>query len=99
MNINFPPVDAHYIKTMVEDGFYSNATELVRDAVRRLREQADGKYNRLMAALEVGERDLREGRVVPCTQELLDEMERQALADMNAGKTFGPFDPNVCGDE
>ena len=33
MNINFPPVDAGYIKTKVESGYYSNATEMVRDAV------------------------------------------------------------------
>lgn len=35
MNINFPPVDESYIKAKIDDGFYSNATELVRDAVRR----------------------------------------------------------------
>jgi antitoxin ParD1/3/4 len=43
MNINFPSVDENYIKRMVEDGFYSNATELVRDAVRRMREQDGDK--------------------------------------------------------
>jgi len=43
MNIVFPAMDESYIKAKVEDGFYSNATELVRDAVRRLREQDDSK--------------------------------------------------------
>ncbi len=61
MNVVFPPVDESYIKAKIDDGFYSNATELVRDAVRRLREQDDGKYARLMAALEVGEQAIREG--------------------------------------
>jgi len=37
MNVNFPAVDEIYIKQKVESGFYSNATELVRDAVRRMR--------------------------------------------------------------
>ena len=41
MNIMFPPLDNSYIKAKVRDGFYSNATELVRDAVRRLREFDD----------------------------------------------------------
>ena len=41
MNIMFPPVDNSYIKAKVRDGFYSNATELVRDTVRRLREFDD----------------------------------------------------------
>ncbi|KAF0101739.1 MAG: hypothetical protein FD163_1196 [Hyphomonadaceae bacterium] len=39
MNINFPPVDEKFIKSKIENGYYSNATELVRDAVRRLREK------------------------------------------------------------
>ena len=51
MNIIFPPVDDGYIKTKVESGYYSNATEMVRDAVRRMREQ-DDQHARLLAALE-----------------------------------------------
>ncbi len=50
MNINFPTMDEGYIKEMVESGYYSNATELVRDAVRRLRESDAVKRERLMAA-------------------------------------------------
>ena len=63
MNINFPPVDAGYIKTKVESGYYSNATEMVRDAVRRMREQ-DDHHGRLLAALEIGEHDIAAGRTV-----------------------------------
>jgi antitoxin ParD1/3/4 len=77
MNINFPPVDAGYIKTKVESGYYSNATEMVRDAVRRMREQ-DDQHGRLLAALEAGERDIAEGRTVPYTQDLLKEIELEA---------------------
>lgn len=64
MNINFPPVDDGYIKAKVESGYYSNATEMVRDAVRRMREQ-DDRHNRLLAALEIGERDIAAGHTVP----------------------------------
>ena len=93
MNIQFPPVDESYIKAKVEDGFYSNATELVRDAVRRLREIDDQKYDRLMAALEVGEQALREGRVVPYTPELLDEIDQEAV--QHAAERRKP-NPDVC---
>ncbi len=55
MNVIFDPVDESYIKAKIEDGFYSNATEFVRDAVRRLREYDDAKYTRLMNARELGE--------------------------------------------
>lgn len=44
MNIVFPPVDESYIKAKIDDGYYTNATELVRDAVRRLREMDDNRY-------------------------------------------------------
>ena len=77
MNINFPPVDAGYIKTKVESGFYSNATEMVRDAVRRMREQ-DDQHGRLLAALETGERDIDAGRTVPYTPDLLKQIEQEA---------------------
>jgi antitoxin ParD1/3/4 len=77
MNINFPPVDAGYIKTKVEGGYYSNATEMVRDAVRRMREQ-DDHHGRLLAALEIGERDIAAGRTVPYTPDLLTQIEQEA---------------------
>jgi len=77
MNINFPPVDDGYIKSKVESGYYSNATEMVRDAVRRMREQ-DGHHGRLLAALEIGERDIAAGRTVSYTPELLQQVEQEA---------------------
>ena len=77
MNINFPPVDTGYIKTKVESGYYSNATEMVRDAVRRMREQ-DDHHGRLLAALEIGERDIAAGRTVPYTPDLLKQIEQEA---------------------
>lgn len=93
MNVNFPPVDENYIKAKINAGFYSNATELVRDAVRRLREQDDGLYVRLMAALEVGKRAMREGRTVPYTPQLLDQIEQNAR---NKAAEGTEPNPDVC---
>lgn len=79
MNINFPLVDKKFIKAKIAEGFYNNATELVRDAVHRLREQDDSsKYARLMTALDVGERAIREGRTMSYTPELLNQIEQDA---------------------
>ena len=86
-------MDESYIKAKVEDGFYSNATELVRDAVRRLREADDQRYDRLIAALEVGEKALRDGRVVPYTPKFLDECADEARKMVEKG--IAP-DPDVC---
>jgi antitoxin ParD1/3/4 len=91
MNVNFPPVDDRYIKAKVESGYYSNATEMVCDAVRRMREQ-DTQHGRLLTALEIGERDVVAGRTVPYTPELLKQIEKEART-----QTFNnhPPDPDV----
>jgi antitoxin ParD1/3/4 len=93
MNINFPPVDESYIKAKIADGFYSNAAELVRDAVRRLREQDDNKHARLKAALEVGQQAIREGRTALYTPELLDQIEQEARQHAAEGRKPNP---DVC---
>ena len=93
MNINFPPVDEHYIKSKVEDGFYSNATEVIRDAVRRMRERDESPHAHLMAALEAGEQAIREGHTVPYTPQLLDQIEQEARKHAAEGKEPNP---DVC---
>jgi antitoxin ParD1/3/4 len=93
MNILFPPVDDQYIKSKVEDGFYTNATELVRDAVRRLREADDAKHDRLRAALEEGERAVPEGRYREFTPEVFEEIMENAAKHAAAGRKPNP---DVC---
>jgi antitoxin ParD1/3/4 len=89
MNINFPPVDDGYIKSKVESGYYSNATEMVRDAVRRMREQ-DNHHSRLLAALELGERDIASGRTIPLTPNLLDQIEQEARTHAANNRRVNP---------
>jgi antitoxin ParD1/3/4 len=89
MNINFPPVDEGYIKTKVESGYYSNATEMVRDAVRRMREQ-DDHHARLLVALEVGERDISAGRTVPYTPDLLKKIDQEARTHATNKRAANP---------
>ena len=93
MNIIFPSVDEQYIKTKVQEGFYSNATELVRDAVRRLREKDDAAEHVLLNALKEGDVAIREGRTKPYTPQLLDALEQQARQDVRNNK---PLNPHVC---
>jgi len=77
MNINFPAVDETYIKQKVESGFYSNATELVLDAVRRMRE-ADEQRQALLAAVQIGEEQIERGEYRAYTPELFEEIKRNA---------------------
>jgi len=89
MNIKFPAVDNGYIKTKVESGYYSNATEMVRDAVRRMREQ-DDQHGRLLAAVEIGERDIAAGRTVSYTPALLKEVEQEARTHATKKRRVNP---------
>jgi antitoxin ParD1/3/4 len=85
MKIAFAEQDALFIQNQVKQGFYSNATELVRDAVRRLREQ-QSHTDRLLAALDVGMQDIEAGRVVPYTPRLMEEIRLQAIENATHGK-------------
>jgi antitoxin ParD1/3/4 len=85
MKIAFASQDETYIKTQIDRGFYANATELVRDAVRRLREQSESK-ERLIAALEVGEKAISEGRSAPFTPELMASLKAEALIKAQNGE-------------
>lgn len=70
MKINFAEQDEAFIQTQIRLGVYRNATELVQDAVRKLREHATGAA-RLTAALDAGERDLAKGRVTEYTPDFM----------------------------
>ena len=41
MNIDFVGADKNFIKSEIQGGFYHDEAELVRDAVRRLREEKE----------------------------------------------------------
>jgi antitoxin ParD1/3/4 len=85
MNINFPSVDETYIKTKVRSGFYSNATELIRDAVRRMREQ-DEQRTRLFTAIKIGEEDIAAGRYKLYTPKLQSEIIENAKKKAAEGR-------------
>jgi antitoxin ParD1/3/4 len=97
MNINFPPMDEKYIKEMVKKGYYSNATEVVRDAVRRQREKNVSEYDvekRLYDAIKKGEADIKAGRTVPYDKNFWKRIEKNARARIKSGKPI-KYDPDV----
>ncbi len=89
MNIHFPAVDATYIKQKVDAGFYSNATELVRDAVRHMRE-ADEQRLALLAAVQIGEEQITRGAYRVYTPELFEEIKRNAREKVKRGHQPNP---------
>ena len=84
MNIRFPDVDEHYIKAKVEAGFYMNETELVRDAVRHMREE-DERKNQFLSAIKVGQDQLASGQHRQLTPDVLSELRQTATRKIQEG--------------
>src|ERR1019366_2851754 len=62
MNISLPPKMARFIRGKVKDGQYTNASEVVRDAVRHMQEAEAARNDRALLAdfeshLPVSERE------------------------------------------
>ncbi|HUY68214.1 MAG TPA: type II toxin-antitoxin system ParD family antitoxin [Alphaproteobacteria bacterium] len=89
MHINLSPEMEKYLESKVAEGFYGNASEVVRDALRRLRED-DRKIAALRAAVKVGEEQIARGESQPLTPELIEEITQQAIANAKAGKKINP---------
>lgn len=89
MNINFPPVDENYIKSKIEAGYYSNAAELVRDAIRRMRE-AEEKKNELYTAVMLAEAQVTNGQTKSYTPKLFEEIKQNAVNKAKQGKKPNP---------
>lgn len=85
MNIVLAPVDEEFIKNKVEAGYYSNFTEGVRDAVRKMRESEEQRAE-LIAAIQIGEQQVAEGRVKPYNSELREKIKQNARARAARGE-------------
>jgi antitoxin ParD1/3/4 len=91
MHVNLSPEMEKYIKTKVASGFYGNATEVIRDAIRRM--QADEqRTTALRKAVGVGEAQLDRGRGRPYSAKRLRELAETARKNLRRGK---PMDPDV----
>lgn len=91
MHINFSPEMENYIKSKVASGFYGNASEVIRDAIRRMQSEEE-RLNAWKAAIAKGERQLDRGEGMLYTPALLEEITDRALALMH---TDTPIRPDV----
>jgi antitoxin ParD1/3/4 len=89
MHINLSPEMEQYLQSKVSAGFYSNASEVVRDAIRRMREE-DEKLAALRAAVAVGDEQLARGEGAPYSAELLEKLTERAMANARAAKKVSP---------
>lgn len=85
MHLKFAPIDEKFIKEKVESGYYSNETELVKDAVRHMREEEE-KFHRFQAAVRIGDEQIANGKTVPYSRDLMKKIEQRAITKAQQGK-------------
>lgn len=76
-----------FIQKLVESGYYASASEVLRDALRLKMEQSERWQNtRLMQLVQEGLDDVAAGRVVPFSEELLNQALQNAKQNALDGK-------------
>jgi antitoxin ParD1/3/4 len=63
MNVSLTPALEKMVQQKVESGLYNNASEVVREALRLMKEVRRARLKRLKAALALGESDIASGRI------------------------------------
>lgn len=91
MHVNLSPEMEGFIKTKVASGFYGNATEVIRDAIRRMQAE-ESRVAAWQAAIKVGDDQLDRGEGITYTPEILNNITQSALGAMHGGT---PMDPDV----
>lgn len=78
-----------FIRAKVAGGMYTNNTEVIRDAVRRMQAE-EARLAAWQAAIKAGDDQLLAGQGRAYTPELLDEISERARKAMGTGKALNP---------
>ena len=91
MHVNLSPEMEGFINAKVASGFYGNATEVIRDAIRRMQAE-ETRVAAWQAAIQVGDDELNRGEGIAYTPETLNDITQSAISAMHSGT---PMDANV----
>ena len=91
MHVNLSPEMEGFVKGKVETGFYGNATEVIRDALRRMQAE-DKRIAAWQAAVKLGDDQLARGEGIAYTPAVLESITDSAISAMHSGE---PIDPDV----
>lgn len=91
MHINLSPEMEEFIKRKVASGFYGNATEVVRDAIRRMQAE-DLRLEAWQAAIKKGDEQLDRGEGLEYSPNMRERITQEAIVDMHSER---PMDPDV----
>ena len=91
MHVNLSPEMEGFIKSQVAGGFYGSATEVIRDAIRRMQAE-ESRVQAWHAAIKQGADQLDRGEGVPYTPDGLNDITESAITAMHSAK---PIDVDV----
>lgn len=91
MHVNLSPEMEGFIKSKVESGFYGNATEVIRDAIRRMQAE-ESRIAAWRAAIKQGDDQLDRGEGIAYTPGALNDITASARSAMHGGQ---PMDPDA----
>lgn len=89
MHVNLSPEMELFIKGKVAGGFYGNATEVIRDAIRRMQAE-DGRVAAWLAAVNEGDVQLDRGEGVVYTADALADITQSAISAMHSDQPISP---------
>ena len=91
MYIGFSNTEENFIKNEVKNGLYQNEEELIREAVRRMKEEKDHKQ-RFSEAVAKGTQAIMRGEIVLLTSDLLREIKLEAIHKAKNGGAYSSSD-------
>ncbi len=91
MHVNLSPEMEGFIRNKVASGFYGNATEVIRDAIRRMQAE-ESRVAAWQAAIQLGDAQLDRGEGIAYTPKTLKYITGAAKRAMHGG---APIDPDV----
>ncbi len=83
MHVNLSPEMEGFIKSKVSSGFYGNATEVIRDAIRRMQAE-ESRVAAWQAAIAKGNTQLDRGEGIAYTAEALESITQSAISTMHS---------------
>jgi antitoxin ParD1/3/4 len=89
MHVNLSSEMETYIKGKVASGFYGNATEVIRDAIRQM-QTAESRLAAWQTAIAKGEASLDRGEGVAYTPELMESITQTAINTMHSDHPLNP---------
>jgi len=89
MHVNLSVEMEGFIKEKVAGGFYGNATEVIRDAIRRMQTE-ETRLAAWRAAIKKGDDQLDRGEGTAYTREVLNAITQEAVNAMHSGQSMDP---------